>query len=151
MTSLSDGRVRPRRGMTLPVVGSVLVAVLCLSSVGLSRPSTLACRAYGEITYFGNPAPVGTKLEAKAGDHVLADTTVTTSGQYAILIPADDPRTAVRDGWQEDDKITIWVQGYEARPVFLASEGSIEVPLTVSSITLDVKRSTWGKIKALFR
>ncbi len=133
------------------ITGLALLGLLLSAGQSLGRPSALECRVYGEITYFGNPASVGTKLEAKVGEFVLADTTVTTAGHYALVIPADNPRTAARDGWRDNDKITIWVQGYEARPIFLAGEGSTEIALTVSSITLDVKRSTWGKIKALFR
>jgi len=82
---------------------------------------------------------------------VVAETTVTVSGRYAISIPPDNLQTTVRDGWQEDNLITVWIGDYKAQPVIPAFEGSREIDLVVSSIALDVRKSTWGKIKALFR
>jgi hypothetical protein len=94
---------------------------------------------------------VGTRLQAKIGEHVVGDTAVTNAGHYALSIPPDDPQTTIPDGWNPDDIITIWVGNHESRPIFEAFDGSKEINLEVSSIALDVKRSTWGKIKALFR
>jgi hypothetical protein len=109
------------------------------------------CRPHGQFTYFDAPAPVGTRLEAKIGGQIVADTVVTTAGQYAISIPPDNEQTTIKDGWATDDVITLWVGTHEAQQKFLAFEGSRPIDIVVSSMALDVRRSTWGKIKALFR
>ena len=114
-------------------------------------PTVNNCSPYGALTYQGSPAPIGTRLEAKIQGVVVAETTVTISGRYAISIPPDDLQTTVHDGWQDEDIITVWIGDYKAQPVFTAFEAPREIDLVVSSIALDVRNSTWGKIKALFR
>ena len=114
-------------------------------------PATGDCRPYGELSYFGSPAPMGTRLQAKIQGFVVAENIVSSPGQYALVIPPDNPSTTVIDGWRTDDHVTIWADGHEARPDFVAFDGPGKINLVVSSITLDVKKSTWGKIKALFR
>jgi len=136
------------------VFGGVIAILLfgTIFNVGLlGRPMASNCRVYGQLTYFEAPAPSGTQLQARIDNQIVADTVVTVAGQYAIAIPPDNDQTTIRDGWVEDDVITIWVGGHEARPVFSAFEGNKEIDIVVSAIALDVKRSTWGKIKALFR
>ena len=131
------------------------IAIVLLSAMPASSlfgwPAVGDCRPHGALTYFGSPAPVGTRLQAKIQGVVVAEGTVTGAGTYALVIPPDNPLTTVRDGWRTDDQITIWADDYEARPNFAAFDDSRQINLVVASITLDVKKSTWGKIKALFR
>ena len=77
----------------------------------------------------------------------------TPEARYARAIDALLPllQTTACDGWDPDDVITIWVGNHQAQQAFLAFEGSRKIDIVVSTIALDVKRSTWGKIKALFR
>lgn len=133
------------------ICGVAVILVLGLAAGLAGRPMVNDCRPRGAFTYFDALAPVGTRLQAKIGEQVVADTAVTIAGQYALSIPPDNDQTTIKDGWAEGDIITLWVGGYEARPQFLAFEGSKQIDIVVSSIALDVKRSTWGKIKALFR
>jgi hypothetical protein len=129
----------------------VLGCIVVVLESTTARPLASECRVYGQATYFGSPAPVGLRLEARVENQVIADTAITITGRFTLVIPPDDLQTTKKDGWQSEDQITIWVDGHEARPIFAPFEGSKEINLTVSSIALDVKRSTWGKIKALFR
>jgi len=129
---------------------SLLVGIL-LGAGSFAWPLVSDCQPYGKLTYFGAPAQVGTRLQAKIMGVVVAEATVTAAGQYAISIPADNPKTTVRDGWNPDDEITIWVESHEAQPHFAAFDGTKKIDLVVSAISLNVKKSTWGKIKALFR
>jgi hypothetical protein len=131
-----------------------VVAVVCLGHT-VTAPSggrelTVNCELYGQVTVHGNDARVGAAIQAYADGVLLADTTVRTSGYYEILIPSDDPVTLEKDGWNYDDEITLTVNGEAARPTILAFEGSKQVDISVQ-LASDVRRSTWGKIKALFR
>ena len=114
-------------------------------------PATGDYRPYGALSYFGSPAPMGTQLQAKIQGIMVVEGTVTAAGWYALVIPPDNPSTTVIDGWRTDDHVTIWADGHEARPDLAAVDGPRRLDLVVFSITLDVKKSTWGKIKALFR
>lgn len=125
----------------------LMTAVVALSG---GRELTANCELYGSVTVRGNAAEVGARIEAYAAGTLLADTTVRTRGYYEILIPSDDPVTFEKDGWSRDDQITIAVNGEAAQPTVLAFEGRDQVDLHVL-LASDVRKSTWGKIKALFR
>ncbi len=135
--------------LSLVVAAGVLLmtAVLALSG---GRELTANCELYGTVTVRGSAADVGTRIEAYASGTLLADTTVRTRGFYEILIPSDDPVTFEKDGWSRDDEITLTVNGEAAQPTILAFEGRDQVDLSVQ-LASDVRKSTWGKIKALFR
>jgi hypothetical protein len=137
---------------------SVLI-LLCTAGIltagATSAPSggrelTANCELHGSLTVRGTAAAIGTRVEAYTGGTLLADTTVRTRGYYEILILSDDPVTLEKDGWALNDVITIAVDGETAQPTVLAFEGHDQVDLSVQ-LTSDVRRSTWGKIKALFR
>lgn len=128
----------------------VILLVLLFSFFGLlnARKSGTPCQPYGEVTFQGEPAPDGYQVEAMIGETKFAETE-TRNGKYNITIPADDPLTPVKEGWSEGDRITFKVNGYKALPTFEAFEGVKNYSIFVPS--LDVKLSTWGKIKALFK
>ncbi len=128
-----------------------LLAATVFASVSFGWPTLNECRPSGTLTYLGAPAPVGTRLQARIDGIVIAETTVVVTGRYAFDIPPDNDQTVVRDGWSPEDIITIRAGNYDAQPIFTAFSGSKEINLTATSITLDVRKSTWGKIKALFR
>ena len=106
------------------------------------------CRPYGTINYRGDLAPDGLKVTALIGGEEFASSE-TKNGEYSLAIPKDDPATAKKEGWAEEDIITIKVGGFSAVPSFKAFSGTKEQDLRVP--TLDVKPTTWGKIKALFK
>ena len=132
----------------LAVVGLILGSTISAPSGG--RELTANCALHGSLLVRGKPAAIGARVEAFAGGVLLADTTVRTRGFYEILIPSDDPVTLEKDGWNLNDEITITANGEAAQPTIIAFEGSQSVDLKVQLVS-DVRRSTWGKIKALFR
>jgi hypothetical protein len=129
---------------------AVLVAVAGMLSLSIGRELAGDCELSGAVAVRNQPAPVGTLIEAYIDGNLMADTTVRIRGRYEIAIPADDPVTIDHDGWLQQDNITLVVNGETAHPTISASEGAREVDITVQFIS-DVRRTTWGKIKALFR
>ena len=129
----------------------ILVGFICvLSFYAFSGAQELTwyCRPYGTIEYRGDLAPDGLEVVAFIEGEEFASC-LTKDGGYSLLIPKDDPITSKTEGWSEGDIITIKVNGFLANPRFPAFEGMQQKNLSVS--TLDVKLTTWGKIKALFR
>jgi len=106
------------------------------------------CRPYGSINYRGDTPPDGLKVVAIIEEKEFASAK-TQDGEYNLAIPKDDPATSKKEGWAEGDVITIKVGGFNAVPSFKAFPGSKRVDLYVPA--LDVKLTTWGKIKALFK
>lgn len=129
----------------------ILVGFICilgLYALSVAQESAWFCRPYGTIEYRGDLALDGLKVVAFIGGQEF-DSCLTKDGGYSLLIPKDDLVTQKKEGWAEDDIITIKVNGFSANPRFKAFAGAQQINLYVS--TLDVKLTTWGKIKALFR
>jgi hypothetical protein len=124
------------------------IFLLGFSAFSVAQESAWFCRPYGTIEYRGDLAPDGLKVVAFIGGEEFASC-LTKDGEYSLLIPKDDPVTSKKEGWSEEDIITIKVNGFSANPRFKAFAGTRQINLYVS--TLDVKLTTWGKIKALFR
>jgi hypothetical protein len=129
------------------VLGILFVAALILAWV-VAEGSAWYCRPYGTVDYRGEPAPDGLKVVAYI-QYTPLDTCETQNSAYRLMIPKDDPETAKKEGWADGDIITVQVDGYTALPSFKAFEGEKQINLYLP--TLDVKLTTWGKIKALFR
>jgi hypothetical protein len=121
---------------------------LSLYALSLSQESAWFCRPYGTVKYRGDSAPDGLKVAALIQGQEYASC-LTKSGEYSLLISKDDPATLKKEGWSEEDIITIKVNGFLANPRFKAFSGAQQINLDVT--TLDVPPTTWGKIKALFR
>ncbi|MCK4386373.1 MAG: hypothetical protein KAW52_08935 [candidate division Zixibacteria bacterium] len=124
------------------------IFLLGFSALSVAQESAWFCRPYGTIEYRGDLAPDGLKVVAFIGGEEFASC-LTKDGEYSLLIPKDDPVTSKKEGWSEEDIITTKVNGFSANPRFKAFAGTRQINLYVS--TLDVKLTTWGKIKALFR
>ena len=137
-------------GRSLIVGGVLCGALILLCAVVPARDMGLNCELYGILAIRGRPPAAGTRIEAYTGGTFLADTTLKMAGHYEISIPPDDPVTYEKDGWSENDEITILIAGEAAQPAFAAKGGRHELDLSIQFIS-DVRRSTWGKIKALFR
>ena len=125
-----------------------LLFVFLLGGLVVAQEFAWYCRPYGSINYRGEPAPDGLKVTAFIQEVDFASGE-TRNGQYELAIPQDDPVSATKEGWAEGDMITIQVGGFSAVPSFKAFSGSQKVDLYIPS--LDVKLTTWGKIKALFK
>jgi len=135
--------------VTIRVV--LLVAILMAWQFAFASPFGSECELHGSIKIDGNLAPVGTELVAVIGTEEVARATVKEAGDYTISIPEKDLSSGDSKGWEsEDDVITVYVDGKKATPTFNAKAGKNKLDLTVST-TLEVKQTTWGKIKALFK
>jgi len=136
-----------KRRYALIAIGTIICALLAGTLLGRELASN--CDISGSVSYRG-PAAVGTKIQAYAGSILLADTVVQMAGYYVISIPPDDTGTPTVDGWAEGVEITMYVDGHPAQPTVTPAGGPQRQNLSVLMIS-DVKKSTWGKIKALFR
>lgn len=107
------------------------------------------CHPSGSISYRGAPAQEGLVVSAIIGEVEFGTCLTTAKGTYDLTIPQDDPNTPKKEGWAEGDTITITVSGFATVPRFAAFSGQKTIDLYLPS--LDVKLTTWGKIKALFK
>jgi hypothetical protein len=130
------------------LIWACLILLLGFSTFSLAQESAWFCRPYGTVEYRGDLASDGIEVKAFIEEQEFASC-LTMGGQYSLFIPKDDPATSKREGWSEGDIISIKVNGFLANPRFKAFAGAQKINLYVS--TLDVKLTTWGKIKALFR
>jgi hypothetical protein len=126
----------------------LFIVLFVFSGLLFARKPQAPCQLYGYVEFHGEPAPDGYKVEAMIGDVKFAETEA-KNGKYSLVIPADDRDTQVKEGWSEGDRITLQVNGHKALPTFEPFEGSRNYDIFVPS--LDVKLSTWGRIKALFK
>jgi hypothetical protein len=131
---------------------TIAFALIAIAVVGYSfTPIMDDCEAHGDIRVDGNPAPVGTELVAVIGADEVARTHVSLSGSYTLVIHAYNPENPDVKGYRsEDDVVTVYADGRKAEPSFNAKEGRTEVDLVVKT-SLEVRQTTWGKIKALFK
>lgn len=140
-SNMSGGKIK-----SLSVILFVVLFLFC-NLLNARKPGS-PCQPYGDVKFRGEPVPDGYKVEAMIGEKKFAETEA-KNGKYNLLIPADDLVTPVKEGWSEGDRITLKVNGYKALPTFEAFEGNKNYDIFVPS--LDVKLSTWGKIKSLFK
>jgi hypothetical protein len=140
------GRSQPMKKVKWILAGWVLFFIL--GGWLLAQEFSWYCHPYGPINYRGAPPPDGIRVVAIIQGTEF-DTCFTQDGQYDLTIPKDDPVSSHKEGWAEGDTITIRVGGYDAMPKFQAFSGTKKIDLYLPS--LDVKLTTWGKIKALFK
>lgn len=125
------------------------ICILGFYAFSVAQESAWYCHPWGKVEYRGDLAQSGLSVVAFIEGQEFASCLTTQNGEYGLLIPKDDPATSKKEGWAEEDVITIKVNGFSANPRFKAFAGAQEINLDVSP--LDVKLTTWGKIKALFR
>ena len=134
------------------VAGCLLVLglVILMAGVSFSDPGE-DCTIYGNLKINGQDASIGRTLEAYIdGEKIVSDET-TQSGQYSLTIPRYDPADPDQKGYSSSaDVVVIKVDGREAEPTINPSPGSMKINLEVKT-SLNVKLTTWGKIKALFK
>lgn len=136
------------KGMFLPV--AVIIALFVSASVSAS-PFGNDCEVYGSILIGGIKAQVGTEIAAVIDGVEIVRTTVKTEGTYEIVIPKRDDSNPESKGYRsESDVVTLYVDGDKVEPSFNPIAGRIKVDISIST-TLEVKQTTWGKIKALFK
>jgi hypothetical protein len=110
------------------------------------------CEVRGALRVDGSPVTVGAELAAVIGTDEVARTVVSQAGLYALIVHRYDSTKPESRGYRsEDDMITVYVDGRKAEPSIRAESGQRNVDLVVKATPLDVKQTTWGKIKALFK
>jgi len=128
-----------------------LLGLLLFASWLAASPFGDDCEVYGSIKIDGSPAPTGTELVAVIGTDEVARASVSEAGSYALTIHRADPLKPEVKGYQaEGDVVTVYVDGRKAEPSISVVVGRSKIDLAVK-ISLEVKQTTWGKIKALFK
>lgn len=128
----------------------LLICLLLAVSILNADPAT-DCVVSGNLMINGQEAEEGTRIEAYIDGDRIVTTTTTSKGKYQITIPKYDPAQPQIKGYQsEADVVVIQVNHQEAEPNFNPRPGGMKVNLEVNT-TLNVKLTTWGKIKALFK
>jgi hypothetical protein len=109
------------------------------------------CIVTGTIQYHGHSADKGLPIAAFIGDDKVSESQTSDNGTFELRIPEYDSSKPDIKGYRSPyDVISVKLDGKTARPTFTPSNENLKVDLRVES-TLDVKLSTWGKIKALFK
>ncbi len=105
----------------------------------------------GTITLQGRPADKDQTVAAFIGEEKIAETKTRENGVFELQIPEYDPaKPDVKGYHSSDDVIQVKLEGKKAKPTFNPNGDNLKIDLRVET-TLDVKLSTWGKIKALFK
>jgi len=111
----------------------------------------LPCQLSGSVQYKGQPVPDGCEVKALIQGNEYARTKV-KDGRYSLSIPADNPSTPEKEGWEQDEYITLKVEGYSGATIFEASANNLRPIVDINLTTMGVLNlTTWGKIKALFK
>ncbi len=109
------------------------------------------CLVTGTILYHGQPAEKGLPVAAFIGEEKVSETQIAENGSFELRIPEYDPAKPDVKGYRSStDVIQVKLDGKIARPTFTPVNENLKIDLRVES-ALDVKLSTWGKIKALFK
>jgi hypothetical protein len=93
--------------------------------------------------------PDGCEVKALIQGKEYASTEV-KDGEYSLSIPADDPSTLEKEGWVEDEYVTLKVAGYSGGTLFQPKSGTVPVDINLTTMGV-LNLTTWGKIKALFK
>ena len=105
----------------------------------------------GTIQFHGRPAAKDLQLTAYIADARVAEGKTAENGKFELRIPEYDPENPDVNGFHSfDDIIQVKLEGKDAKPTFNPKPEELKIDLKVET-TLDVKLSTWGKIKALFK
>jgi hypothetical protein len=109
------------------------------------------CLVTGTIQYHGHSAEKGLPIVAFIGEDKVSESQTRDNGTFELRIPEyDSSRPDIKGYRSPNDVIQVKLDGKIARPTFTPSNENLKIDLRVES-TLDVKLSTWGKIKALFK
>jgi hypothetical protein len=141
-----SGKVRN----SLSFIAILICCFIVLPQMGLGDPAT-DCNVSGSLQVNGQDAPVGSLVEAYIDGNQIVSLRTTKSGEYSMTIPQYDPAHPDEQGYQStSDVVVIKVDKREAQPTFNPEPGTKKINLEVKT-SLNVKLTTWGKIKALFK
>lgn len=139
----------------MKIIGIILAVTfagaLALSTGAYGFIFGQVCVATGTITVYGHQAERGLPVTAYIGEEKVAQAQTQEGGRFELRIPEYDPQHPDVKGYRSaDDVIQVKLDGKEAKPTFNPDKSSVVIDLEVEQ-SLDVKLSTWGKIKALFK
>ena len=133
-------------------IGAVVLFVILVATTA-TRAFFFAnvCLVTGTIQYHGHSAEKGLPIAAFIGEDKVSESQTRDNGVFELRIPEyDSSRPDIRGYRSPNDVIRVKLDGKTASPTFTPSNENLKIDLRVES-TLDVKLSTWGKIKALFK
>lgn len=138
-----------RKALLRLIFLSLFVMLLLSSAHGLIYSNVFVVT--GTIQFQGRPAAKDLDLAAYIDDQQVAEAKTGDDGKFELKIPEYDPGNPDVNGFRSfNDVILVKLEGKEAKPTFNPKPDKLKIDLQVET-TLDVKLSTWGKIKALFK
>jgi len=144
---------RPSK-MLIKRAGSIAVTLFVVLVVTTATRAFFfanVCVVTGTIQYHGHSAEKGLPIAAFIGEDIVSESQTRDNGVFELRIPEYDSSKPDIKGYRSpNDVIQVKLDGKIARPTFTPSNETVKIDLRVES-TLDVKLSTWGKIKALFK
>ena len=133
------------------IIAATVVALLVLTTGAQALLFGNVCVVSGTIQFHGRPADKGLPLAAYIGEERISESQTLDNGAFELRIPEYDPsKPEIRGYRSATDIVQVKLDGKTAKPTFSPNGENLKVNLRVES-TLDVKLSTWGKIKALFK
>ncbi|MDP3024393.1 MAG: hypothetical protein Q8O10_02555 [candidate division Zixibacteria bacterium] len=130
--------------------GCFILFCLALSIEAIGQSGNTVCQLTGKVTYRGNPVPDDCRVMASIPGVATKPEALVKNGVYSLLIPADDPSTSEKDGWEQGDYITLEVKGYGVTLPFEVKAGNFVKDINLTTMGV-LNLTTWGKIKALFK
>jgi hypothetical protein len=131
-------------------IGYIILFCLILSIDAFGQSVNSPCQVYGIVNYKGHPVPDGCVVKASIRGYEYASTKV-KEGKYSLSIPADNPSTPEKDGWEKDEYITLQVIDYSGATLFKAPPDNPRIDINLNTMGVLNPTTTWGKIKALFK
>lgn len=129
----------------------LLVAVLFAVQTANAYFFSSTFMVTGTITLQGHPVDRDQTVSAYIGEDKVAESKTRENGAFELQIPEYDPAKPEIKGFRTaEDIIQVKLDGKKAKPTFNPNGDNLKIDLKVET-TLDVKLSTWGKIKALFK
>lgn len=135
------------------IYGIVTVIAIALLMVSAAQGLFLAdiFIVTGTITVQGQPAQKDLTIAAYVGEEKIVEGKTKEGGTFELQIPEYDPTKPDVKGYHSvNDVIQVRLDGKKAKPTFNPATDQLKIDLRVET-SLDVKLSTWGKIKALFK
>jgi hypothetical protein len=133
------------------VIAATVIALLAFTAGAQALFFGNVCVVSGTIQSHGKPADKGLPLAAYIGEERIYESQTLDNGVFELRIPEYDPsKPDVRGYRSTTDVVQVKLDGKAAKPTFSPSSDHLKIDFRVES-TLDVKLSTWGKIKALFK
>jgi hypothetical protein len=132
-------------------IGWFIIFYLALGVGAFVQSANFPCQPSGKVYYKGKLVPDGSKVKAFI-QGVKYDEKEVRGGTYSLSIPADNPSTPAKEGWEDQDYVSLKVEGYSGATTFQISSNNLTPLIDINLTTMGVLNlTTWGKIKALFK